>query len=91
MSCRPCHAAAGVRDGDVPDNACERGFTLVELLVVVVILTLIAAIVVPRISASTDDAKLAALDLADLGRVEVYEREHRNRSTVLGKITMLTA
>lgn len=35
--------------------------------------------------------RLAALDRADLGRVEVYEREHRNRSTVLGKIAMLTA
>lgn len=35
--------------------------------------------------------RLAALDRADLGRIEVYEREHRNRSTVLGKIAMLTA
>lgn len=35
--------------------------------------------------------RLAALDRADLARVEVYEREHRNRSTVLGKISMLTA
>ncbi|NNE12521.1 MAG: hypothetical protein HKN41_09805 [Ilumatobacter sp.] len=34
--------------------------------------------------------RLAALDLADLARVEVYEREHRNRSTVLGKISQLT-
>ena len=34
--------------------------------------------------------RLAALDRADLGRIEVYEREHRNRSTVLGKIAMLT-
>ncbi len=35
--------------------------------------------------------RLAALERADLARVEVYEREHRNRSTVLGKISMLTA
>lgn len=35
--------------------------------------------------------RLPALDRADLARVEVYEREHRNRSTVLGKISMLTA
>ena len=35
--------------------------------------------------------RLAALDRADLARIEMYEREHRNRSTVLGKITMLTA
>lgn len=34
--------------------------------------------------------RLAALDRADLARIEVYEREHRNRSTVLGKISQLT-
>ncbi len=35
--------------------------------------------------------RLGALDRADLARIETYEREHRNRSTVLGKISMLTA
>ena len=35
--------------------------------------------------------RLGALDPADLARIETYEREHRNRSTVLGKISMLTA
>lgn len=35
--------------------------------------------------------RLVGLDAADLGRVETYEREHRNRSTVLGKISILTA
>lgn len=34
--------------------------------------------------------RLADLDRADLARVEIYEREHRSRSTVLGKISMLT-
>jgi hypothetical protein len=33
--------------------------------------------------------RLSGLDRADLARVETYEREHRNRSTVLGKISML--
>ena len=36
-------------------------------------------------------ARLSSLDRPDLARVEVYEREHRNRSTVLGKISMLTS
>ena len=35
--------------------------------------------------------RLATLDPADLARIEIYEREHRSRSTVLGKIAMLTA
>lgn len=35
--------------------------------------------------------RLAALDRADLARVEAYERRHRNRSTVLGKISILSA
>ncbi|MEO6653918.1 MAG: hypothetical protein ABIP17_14820 [Ilumatobacteraceae bacterium] len=35
--------------------------------------------------------RLSTMDRADLARIEIYEREHRNRSTVLGKISMLTA
>lgn len=35
--------------------------------------------------------RLDDLDPDDLGRIETYEREHRNRSTVLGKISILTA
>lgn len=35
--------------------------------------------------------RLEDLEPADLARIETYEREHRNRSTVLGKISILTA
>ncbi len=35
--------------------------------------------------------RLTGLERADLARIETYEREHRNRSTVLGKISILTA
>ena len=37
----------------------DRGFTLIEIMVVVVILALLAALVGPRIMGRTDDAKIA--------------------------------
>jgi general secretion pathway protein G len=41
-------------------NLLEKGFTLVELLVVIVILGILAAVVVFAVSGSTDDAKSSA-------------------------------
>ena len=56
-----------------------RGFTLVELLMVVVILAIIAAIVVPQFSSATDDAKESVLD-TNLARmrsaVDLYKEQH---------------
>lgn len=57
----------------------ERGFTLVELLIVVVILAILAAVAVPQFTSSTDDAKLAALD-GTLSRmrsaIDLYYQQH---------------
>ncbi len=56
-----------------------KGFTLVELLIVVIILAILAAIVIPQFTSSTDDAKLSALDsnLANIrAAIDLYYQQH---------------
>jgi len=48
------------RDLGISDSRREDGFTLLEILVVVFILSLLAAIVAPRIIGRTDDARIEA-------------------------------
>ena len=55
------------------------GFTLVELLIVVIIFGVLAAVVVPQFTASTNDAKVNVLhtNLSELRRaVELYYHQH---------------
>jgi general secretion pathway protein G len=44
----------------ISDSRREKGFTLLEIIVVVFILSLLAAIVAPRIIGRTDDARIEA-------------------------------
>ena len=71
------------------DSPTQRrsGFTLVELLIVVIVLAILAAVVVPQFAASTDDAKLAAMDttLANMrSALDLYYQQHGEYPSALG-------
>ena len=72
----------------------RRGFTLVELLVVVLILSALAFIAVPRISQSATNAKINAcktnVDLLN-SQIELYYSQTGGYPATLGALTSNTA
>ena len=60
-------------------NMIRRGFTLIEILIVVVILGILAAVVVPQFTNAADDANDAAVrsQLQTLrGQIELYRAQN---------------
>ena len=57
----------------------KRGFTLIEILIVIIVLGILAMIIVPQISVSTDDAKISTVQ-ADLSyirsTIQIYFVQH---------------
>ena len=57
----------------------RKGFTLVEILIVVIILGILAAIVIPQFTEASNDARLSALssDLQSVrSQIELYKIHH---------------
>ena len=68
----------------------KRGFTLVEILIVVVILGILAAIVVPQFTQASTEAKLNSLcsNLQSLrSQIELYKVQHNDVSPTLADFT----
>ena len=71
----------------------HKGFTLIEILVVVVLIAILAAIVIPQFGSSTEDAKVSALKstLSTMrAAVELYYHQHSSRYPGVYKVDGLT-
>ncbi len=59
----------------------QVGFTLIEMLIVIIILGILAAVIIPQVTVSTEDAKLSTLktNLSHMrSTIEIYYAQHDN-------------
>ena len=73
----------------------RKGFTLVEILIVVIILGILAAIVIPQFTQASNDARMSSLvsDLQTMrGQVELYKIQHGHKlpTNLVTQMTSIT-
>lgn len=70
----------------LPQRPQQRGFTLIEIMVVIVILGVLASLVVPRIMSRPDEARVVAAkqDIATLMQaLKLYKLDNRSYPTTV--------
>lgn len=78
----------------MPNNKKHLGFTLIELMVVLVILGVLAALVVPSIVGRTDDARITAArtDIAAISQaLKLYRLDNGRYPTAAQGLAALSA
>lgn len=74
----------------------HKGFTLVEILIVVIILGILAAIVIPQFTEASNDARTSSLtsDLQSLrAQIELYKMQHLDTlpsNAIVNQLTLKT-
>ena len=72
----------------------KKGFTLVEILIVVVILGILAAIVIPQFTEASTEAKTSSL-VSDLqtvrAQIQMYKIQHLDQLPTAGGLDFVTA
>ena len=77
-----------------PTGAKERGFTLIEIMVVVVIMGILAALIVPKLMGRTDDARIIAAkqDIATVMQaLKLYKLDNQRYPTTEQGLQALVA
>jgi len=72
----------------------ERGFTLIEIMVVVVIIAILAALIVPKVMGRPDEARIVAArhDIAALMQaLKLYRLDHQRYTTSEQGLAVLAA